>query len=165
MKKLLLAVVATAMLSGCSVFSTKTTSLSSTFISPYYFSYTTTHVLEKNTNWVENVYLTGNPARWDEIRGTYRAALPKITLTYWVEPSSNGYRVTYNGAVSYLLRAQHGVENGKDMVEGESVRQFLIPQRSVEVTPGKKTLLTLTDDIKVEAALQQKVEMHSIEDR
>ncbi|MGM3175079.1 membrane lipoprotein lipid attachment site-containing protein [Dickeya lacustris] len=165
MKKLLLAVVATAMLSGCSVFSTKTTSLSSTFISPYYFSYTTAHVLEKNTNWVEDVYLTGNPARWDEIRGTYRAALPKITLTYRVEPSSNGYRVTYNGAVSYLLRAQHGVENGKDMVEGESVRQFVIPQRSVEVTFDKKALLTLTDDIKVEASLQQKVEMHSIEDR
>ncbi|NKI73749.1 hypothetical protein Dpoa2040_000972 [Dickeya sp. CFBP 2040] len=165
MKKLLLAVAVTAMLSGCSVFRTKTTSLSSTFISPYYFTYNTTHVLQNNTNWVDYIYLTGNPARWDEIRGTYKAALPKITLNYRVEPSNGGYRITYNGMVNYLLSARHGVDNGKDMIEGESVRQFLIPQRTAEVSGDKKVMLTLTDDIKVEVSLTAKVEMHSIEDR
>ncbi|WKV50675.1 MULTISPECIES: hypothetical protein [Dickeya] len=165
MKKLFLAVAATAMLSGCSIFSTKTTSLNSTFISPYYFSYTTAHVLQNNTNWVDSVYLTGNPARWDEIRGTYKAALPKITLNYRVESSGGDYRITYNGMVNYLLSARHGVENGKDMIEGESVRQFIIPQRTAVVSPDKKAMLTLTDDIKVEVSLTEKVETHSIEDR
>ncbi|ACT06627.1 hypothetical protein Dd1591_1775 [Dickeya chrysanthemi Ech1591] len=165
MKKLLLAVAVTAMLSGCSVFRTKTTSLNSTFISPYYFTYSTSHVLQGNTNWVDSVYLTGNPARWDEIRGTYKAALPKITLNYRVESSSGGYRITYNGMVNYLLSARHGVDNGKDMIEGESVRQFLIPQRTALVSRDKQAMLTLTDDIKVEVTLTEKVEMHSIEDR
>ncbi|ACS85537.1 hypothetical protein [Musicola paradisiaca] len=156
MKKRFLVLAATTLLSGCSLFSFKTTYLNASFTSPYYMAYNDTHSLDDSLAWNHTIYLTSSLEHQDEIRGTYKASMPKIALNYRAEAADGGYQITYYGTVSYLLSPRYHKVGSRYVIEGDKLKEFPIARRTVHVTEDKKAVLRLTDDIRVDMSLEDR---------
>ncbi|MDG0795634.1 MULTISPECIES: hypothetical protein [Pectobacterium] len=159
MKKLACLLISLSSLLGCSNNSklhNERVQFHSEFTSNYYLPHAISTPIYSADKFSETHTLVIDINRIDEIRGTYRATQPKVTVNYNIEPIDEvKYRIVLDGTINYLTSVNIRNYNGNMTITGDSIRNVNIPTQAAEVLYGKNVEFTLDDSIKLNLSVEK----------
>ncbi|PXW43457.1 hypothetical protein DFO54_111143 [Erwinia sp. AG740] len=159
MKKIACLFFAISVLAGCSNHGrgdNQALRLNAAYSSDYYLPQSVSTRIADSSMLSETLVLAVDPKRIDDIRGTYRASRPKITVNYNVSPvDESKYRITYSGTINYLTSLDIRTYNGNMTIGGDGVKNVNIPTRTTELPYGKNVEFALDDNIKLNLSVEK----------
>ncbi|AVT58544.1 hypothetical protein [Pectobacterium versatile] len=159
MKKIACLLISVSSLLGCSNHSevhNERVQFHSEYTSIYYLPQAISTPIYSEDKFSEIHVLDIDTNRLDEIRGTYRAARPKVTVNYSITPIDRAkYRVVLDGTINYLTSVNIRNYNGNMTINGDSTRNVNIPTQVAEVLYGKNIEFTLDDSIKLNLSVEK----------
>ncbi|MBP2845441.1 hypothetical protein J8655_08125 [Dickeya oryzae] len=159
MKKIACLSIVMAMLSGCSNHGRVDDGplrLNAAYSSEYYLPQSISTLIADSRVLSETLVLAVDPKRIDDIRDTYRASRPKITVNYNVSPvDESKYRITYSGTINYLSSLNIHTYNGRTTIGGHAIQNVNIPTRTAELPYGKNVEFALDDNVKLNLSVEK----------
>lgn len=159
MKKIACLLIAISSLLGCAnngADHNERVQFNSEFTSNYYLPQSLSNPIYSSDKFSETHVLDVDINRLDEIRGTYRASRPKVTVNYNISPiDDTKYRIVLDGTINYLVSVDIRNYNGTMTINGDSIRNVNIPTQAAEVLYGKNVEFTLDDSIKLNLSIEK----------
>lgn len=132
--------------------------MNAAYSSDYYLPQSVSTLIAESKVLSETLVLAVDLKRINDIRGTYRASRPKVTVNYNVSPiDESKYRITYSGTINYLSSLNIHTYNGRMTIEGNAIQNVNIPTRTAEIQYGKNVEFALDENVKLNLSVEKEI--------